>query len=376
MKVVVFDDGGLMGVETALSVRDHGHEVDLISAAKGFDSLTREEIARSLRDCSVVIDVSHQLSLGTGIITDDHGLVMDEEALAASWRLSTSALLQAETAAGVTHHVSLSVVGADRIRSEGVFRAVQAQEVMIQRSGIAYSIVRSTQTFESAEDIATTGTEDRMVWVRPVDVRPVSLTDVATLLAHTAVSRPLIGVREIAGPEQFRLDAFVYRPHCASGVPPCLHGHPQPLLRRASWAHGPTSWCRRRHRADELPGMVHQPSCAGEPREARQRPAPGRRLQATSRIVRHCASGERGTGKTEKVSGICPGRAGTRKLRQDATVGPRSKHHLTPTMHRRMHASARPGQGTHFARSQQQRKDQAKSAATTASAMPLGPDPH
>lgn len=209
MKVVVFDDGGLMGAETALSVRDHGHEVDLIPASKGFDSLTREEIARSLRNCSVVIDLSHQLSLGTGIVTDDHGLVMDEEALAASWRLSTSALLQAETAAGVTHHVSLSVVGVDRIRSEGVFRALQAQEVMIQRSGLAYSIVRSTQMFESAEDIATAGTEDWMVWVPPVDVRPVSLTDVATLLAHTAVSRPLIGVREIAGPEQFRLDAFV-----------------------------------------------------------------------------------------------------------------------------------------------------------------------
>ncbi|WP_063743402.1 SDR family oxidoreductase [Streptomyces sp. NRRL WC-3744] len=208
MKVVVFDDGGLLGAETALSVRDHGHEVDLISTAEGFDSLTREEIARSLRDCSVVIDLSHQLSLGAGI-TDDHGLVMDWEALAASWRLSTSALLQAETAAGVTHHVSLSVVGVDRVRSEGVFRALQAQEVMIQRSGIAYSIVRSTQMFESAEGMATAGTEDRVVWVPPVDVRPVSLTDVATLLAHTAVSRPLIGVREIAGPEQFRLDAFV-----------------------------------------------------------------------------------------------------------------------------------------------------------------------
>ncbi|MEV5385603.1 hypothetical protein [Streptomyces sp. NPDC052721] len=209
MKVVVFDDGGLFGAETALWVRDHGHEVDLISAPGGLDSLAREEIAESLRHCSVVIDLSRQPSLNTGIVTDDDGLVMDEEALVASWRRSTSALLQAETAAGVEHHVSLSVVGVDRIRSEGAFRALQAHETMIQRSGISYSIVRSTQMFESVEDIATAGTEDWIVWVPPVEVRPVSATDVATLLAHTAVSRPLMGVREIAGPESFRLDAFV-----------------------------------------------------------------------------------------------------------------------------------------------------------------------
>jgi uncharacterized protein YbjT (DUF2867 family) len=209
MKVVVFDDGALIGVETALWVRDHGHEVDVISAPEGLDSLAREEIAEALHNCSVVIDLSHQPSLKTGTLTDDHGLVIDAEAVVRSWLRSTSNLLRAETAAGVRHHVSLSVVGVDRVEGEGVFRALQAQEAMVQRSGIPYSILRATQTFESAEDIATAGTEDWIVWVPPVEVRPVSLTDVATLLAHTAVSRPLIGVREIAGPEKFRLDAFV-----------------------------------------------------------------------------------------------------------------------------------------------------------------------
>ncbi|MGW5664669.1 SDR family oxidoreductase [Streptomyces sp. NPDC003758] len=209
MKVVVFDDGGLIGAETALWVTDHGHEVDLISAPGGLDSLAREEIAASLRHCSVVIDLCRQPSLNTGIVTDDDGLVIDEEALVASWRRTTRALLQAETAAGVGHHVSLSVVGVDRIRSEGAFRALQAHETMIQQSGISYSIVRSTQMFESAEDVATAGTDDWIVWVPPVEVRPVSLTDVAVLLGHTAVSRPLMGVREIAGPEKFRLDVFV-----------------------------------------------------------------------------------------------------------------------------------------------------------------------
>ncbi|MFG2357392.1 SDR family oxidoreductase [Streptomyces sp. NPDC048521] len=209
MKVVVLDDGALIGVETALWVRDHGHEVDMLSAPHGIDSLTREEIAEALHDCSVVIDLCHLPSLDLGTLTDDHGLVLDEEAIVRSWLRSTSNVLQAETAAGVRHHVCLSVVGVDRVGGEGVFRALQAQEAMIQRSGMPYSILRATQMFESAQDIATACTEDWIVWVPPVEVRPVSLTDVATLLAHTAVSRPLIGVREIAGPEQFRLDAFV-----------------------------------------------------------------------------------------------------------------------------------------------------------------------
>ena len=282
MKVVVFDDGGLIGAETALWVRDHGHEVDLVSAPGGLGSLTGEEIAESLRHCSVVIDLSRQPSPNTGIITDDHGLVMDEEALVAAWRRSTSALLQAETAAGVEHHVSLSVVGVERIGSEGAFRALQAHETMVQRSGIPYSIVRSTQMFESAEDIATAGTEDWIVWVPPVEVRPVSLTDVAILLAHTAVSRPLIGVREIAGPEKFRLDAFVRTAltavhaehrHVLTDVRSPFFGarlRPTDLLPGVDAFVARTSyreWCASRpgRESAEWPGGGESPDCAHRP---------------------------------------------------------------------------------------------------------------
>ncbi|MFI1702192.1 SDR family oxidoreductase [Streptomyces bobili] len=209
MKVVVWDDGGLIGVETALWVRDHGHEVALLSAPHGLDSYTREEITEVLRDCSVVIDLLCRPSLAIGTLTEDQGFVIDEEALVGSWLRSTRKLLQAETAAGVTYHVALSVTGVDRAASSGVFRALKARESMIQRSATPHFILRSTQMFESAEEIATAGTEDWIVWVPPVDVRPVALTDVAMLLAHTAVSRPRTGVHEIAGPETIGLDTFV-----------------------------------------------------------------------------------------------------------------------------------------------------------------------
>ncbi|ROQ60116.1 uncharacterized protein YbjT (DUF2867 family) [Streptomyces sp. 840.1] len=209
MKVVVLDDGGLIGVETALWVRDHGHEVGLVSAPGGLDLLTRDEIAEAVQGCSVVIDLCHQPSLAMGALDEERGFAMDEERLVEAWLCSTSDLMRAEAAAGVTHHVVLSVVGADRVASTGAFRALQAHEAMIRRSGVPHTIVRATQLFESAEDIADAGTEDWIIWVPPVDVRPVSSRDVAMLVAHCAVSRPLNGVREIAGPEEFRLDVFI-----------------------------------------------------------------------------------------------------------------------------------------------------------------------
>ncbi|RPF30434.1 hypothetical protein [Streptomyces sp. TLI_185] len=209
MKVVVFDDGGLMGVETALWIQDHGHEVDLVSAPVGVDSLTHNATADVLRSCAVVVDLVDPLPSVTGTLTEEIGPVEDEADLTGSRLGATGQLLRAGLAAGVKHHVCLSTVGADRVRNEGEFRALQAREAMIRRSGATYSILRATQMFEAAEGIARASTADGIVRVPPVEVRPVALTEVAMLLAHTAVSRPLNGVREIAGPEQFGLDAFV-----------------------------------------------------------------------------------------------------------------------------------------------------------------------
>ncbi|HEY9331303.1 MAG TPA: hypothetical protein VIS09_24190 [Streptomyces sp.] len=209
MKVAVWDDGGQIGAETALQVRGHGHEVELFSAPRGLDPFTQEEITEALRDCSVVIDLLCRPSSAIGTLTEDHGFLIDEEALVDAWTRSTRRLFQAEATAGVTYHVALSVAGLDRVANRGVFRALKAREAMIRRSRAPHVILRSTQMFESAEEIATAGTEDWIVWVPPVEVRPVALRDVAVLLAHTAVSRPRTGVHEIAGPEQFGLDAFV-----------------------------------------------------------------------------------------------------------------------------------------------------------------------
>ncbi|MFJ6087920.1 SDR family oxidoreductase [Streptomyces sp. NPDC092369] len=209
MKMVVFDDGRPTTVETAQRVRDHGHDVAVVSAFTGGENLTEADLVEMLTGSSVVIDLSGPPSLDDGTLTEDDGLVIDEDALLARTRRTTADLLAAEAAAGVEHHVSLSVVGVDRVRAEGAFRALRAQEEMIRRSGIPYSIVRATQLFESAEEIAAATTEDWIVWVPPVEIRPVACAEVAALLAHTAAFKPSNGVQEIAGPEQFRLDTFV-----------------------------------------------------------------------------------------------------------------------------------------------------------------------
>ncbi|MFD7684387.1 SDR family oxidoreductase [Streptomyces sp. NPDC060187] len=142
-------------------------------------------------------------------MTETYGLVIDDEASIEQMSRSTVRLLAAEFTAGVQHHVGLSVVGVDRLRERGYFRALYAHEAMIRQSGMPYSIIRATNIFECVFDTADAGTEDWIVWVTPVQVRPVAGTEVATLLAHTAASKPVLGVREIAGPDQFRLDTFV-----------------------------------------------------------------------------------------------------------------------------------------------------------------------
>ncbi len=209
MKVVVFDNGLPATAEIAQGVRDHGHEVSVVPAPTGGDNLRKADLADVLTGCSAVIDLSGPPSLDDGTLTEDDGLVIDEDALVARRVRATAGLLAAEAAVGVEHHVSLSVVGVDRVRAEGVFRALRAQEEMIRRSGIPYSIVRATQVFESAVEIAAATTEDWIVWVPPVGIRPVAGAEVATLLAHTAAFTPTNAVQEIAGPEQFRLDTFV-----------------------------------------------------------------------------------------------------------------------------------------------------------------------
>ncbi|MEU6223353.1 SDR family oxidoreductase [Streptomyces sp. NPDC047042] len=196
MKIVVIGGTGLIGSKLVARLNEHGHEAVAASPNTGVNTLTGEGLAEVLEGASVVVDVSNSPSF-------EDQPVMD------FFRTSTTNLLEAETEAGVTHHVALSVVGTQRLQESGYFRAKQVQEELIKKSGIPYSIVHATQFFEFVNAIADMSTEGDTVRLAPVRFQPIHSDDVAAAVGRTAVGTPVNGVVEIAGPDLFQLDELL-----------------------------------------------------------------------------------------------------------------------------------------------------------------------
>jgi len=195
MKIVVIGGSGLVGSKLVTKLRDRGHETVAASPASGVSTLTGQGLAAALEGASVVVDVSNSPSF------DDAALEF--------FQTSTRNLLAAESAAGVGHHVALSVVGADRLPDGGYLRAKLAQEKLIEASPIPCSIVRATQLFEFVGRIADAATSGTTVRLAHVLIQPIAAEDVASVLADLTVGPPLNGVIEVAGPQQFHLDELV-----------------------------------------------------------------------------------------------------------------------------------------------------------------------
>ena len=198
MKIVVVGGTGLIGSKLVNKLRDDGHEAVAAAPNTGVNTLTREGLAHALKGASVVVDVSNSPS-------------WDDAAVLNFFETSTRNLLTYEAAARVGHHVALSVVGTDRLSESGYFRAKIAQEKMIKESSIPYSIVHATQFFEFLKGLADISMIDGKVHLPPVLFQPMAAEDVASGVAKVAVDRPLNGIVEIAGPEQFRVDELVRR---------------------------------------------------------------------------------------------------------------------------------------------------------------------
>ena len=143
------------------------------------------------------------------------------------FQTSTKNILGAEAAAGVRHHVALSVVGTERLQESGYFRAKIAQENLIRASSIPYSIVHATQFFEFVKSIADGSTEGNTVRLAPVLIQPIAAEDVASAVAKVAVGSPVNGIVEIAGPEPFRLDELIRRGLTARNDPRTVVADPQ-----------------------------------------------------------------------------------------------------------------------------------------------------
>ncbi len=206
MKIVVIGGSGLIGSKLVEKLREAGHDPLAASPDSGVDTLTGEGLAEALERAEVVVDVSNAPD-------------WDEAAVMDFFLTSSRNLLAAETAAGVGHHVALSVVGADRLADSGYMRAKVAQEEAIKEATLPYTIVRATQFFEFLGRIADSNTDGETVRVPPVLVQPEAADDVAAALAVAAVGAPVNGTVELAGPERVRLDELARRVLSAIGDP-------------------------------------------------------------------------------------------------------------------------------------------------------------
>jgi uncharacterized protein YbjT (DUF2867 family) len=196
MKVVIIGGSGLIGSKLVARLREQGHEAVPASPDSGVNTLTGEGLAEALVGANVVVDVSNSPSF-------------EDAAVLKFFQTSTGNLLAAEAAAGVGHHVALSVVGSDRALDSGYLRAKVAQEKLIAASRTPYTIVRSTQFFEFLKRIADEATDGNTVRIAPVLFQPIAADDVAKAVARAAVSAPVNGIVEIAGPQQVRFDEFI-----------------------------------------------------------------------------------------------------------------------------------------------------------------------
>lgn len=198
MKIVVIGGTGLIGSKVVTKLGEQGYEVVAASPNSGVNTLTGEGLAEVLEGASVVVDVSNSPSF-------EDAPVME------FFQTSTRNLLSYEAAAGVGHHVALSIVGTDRLPDSGYMRAKIAQEKLIKESSIPYSIVRATQFFEFLKRIADSFTEGNTVRLPSVGFQPLAADDVASVVSKVAIGSPLNGIVEVAGPEQFRFDEFISR---------------------------------------------------------------------------------------------------------------------------------------------------------------------
>ncbi|HET6932009.1 MAG TPA: SDR family oxidoreductase [Candidatus Acidoferrum sp.] len=206
MKIVVIGGSGLIGSKLVTQLQEQGHEAIAASPKSGVNSITGEGLAESLKGASAVVDVTNSPS-------------WEDAAVLNFFETSTRNLLKYGAAAGVKHHVALSVVGTERMLASGFFRAKMAQENLIKASPNPYTIIRATQFFEFVKGIADFSTEGNKVRMPTALIQPMAADDVAAAVGRVATAAPANGMVEVGGPEKFPLDELVRKYFAATKDP-------------------------------------------------------------------------------------------------------------------------------------------------------------
>jgi uncharacterized protein YbjT (DUF2867 family) len=197
MKIVVIGGTGLIGSKVVAKLKQKGHDAIAASPNTGVNTITGEGLKEAMAGTQVVIDLANSPSF-------------EDKAVLEFFQTSGRNLLAAEAAAGVRHHIALSIVGTDR-SDNGYFRAKVAQEKLIEAAGVPYTIIRSTQFMEFLRGIADAGTDGNKVRIATGLFQPIAAEDVAANVADVALAVPRNGIVEIAGPERAPFNEFVAR---------------------------------------------------------------------------------------------------------------------------------------------------------------------
>jgi uncharacterized protein YbjT (DUF2867 family) len=198
MRIVVIGGTGRIGAKVVGILLQGGHEVVAAAPNTGVNTITGQGLKEAMTGTQVVIDLANSPSF-------------EDKAALEFFETSGRNLLAAEAAAGVRHHVALSIVGTDRSAEIGYFRAKVAQERLVEASGIPYTIIRSTQFMEFLGGIAAANTSGSTVRISPGQFQPIAADDVAAIVAEVALAAPRNGIVEIAGPERAPFNKFVAR---------------------------------------------------------------------------------------------------------------------------------------------------------------------
>jgi uncharacterized protein YbjT (DUF2867 family) len=198
MKIVVIGGTGLIGSKLVNNLRERGHDVLAAAPSTGINSITREGLAEAMDGADIVVDVANAPS-------------WEDQAVLDFFETSSRNLLAAEAAAGVRHHVALSIVGSERLPEAGYFRAKVAQESLIKASGVPYTLLRATQFFEFVGGIVQSFTVGEQICVSPALIQPIASDDVVAALVDVVLAAPVNGTVEVAGPEAMPLDELARR---------------------------------------------------------------------------------------------------------------------------------------------------------------------
>lgn len=216
MKIVIIGGTGLIGSKVVEHLAEHGHVAIAASPNSGVNTITGEGLADVLVGADVVVDVSNSPSFADADVLE-------------FFTTSTTNLLAAERDAGVTHHVALSVVGADRLPGSGYLRAKIAQERLIEESGQPYSIVRATQFYEFVARIADEATVDGTARLSTGLMQPIAAADVSATVARVAAGDPINSTLEIGGPERIGMDELIRTGLAAKGDTRTVVSDPEAL---------------------------------------------------------------------------------------------------------------------------------------------------